>query len=78
MIMPKMNGCQLAARLSETRPDVKVLCVSGYADGIMREGLNEAMGGGISFLQKPYTYHALARRIREVLDTKGAQSAPSA
>jgi two-component system cell cycle sensor histidine kinase/response regulator CckA len=70
MIMPKMKGHQLAARLGETRPEMKVLFVSGYTDRILREGVHEVLEGGVAFLQKPYTHHALVRKIRETLDSK--------
>jgi signal transduction histidine kinase len=73
VIMPKMKGPQLAARLSQVRPEMKVLYVSGYTDGIMRDGVHEAMGGGLPFLQKPYTHQALNRKIRDILDSKRAK-----
>jgi two-component system cell cycle sensor histidine kinase/response regulator CckA len=74
VIMPKMSGHQLAARLSKVRPEMKVLYVSGYADGITRDGVHEASEGGLAFLQKPYTHHALNRKIRETIDAKRVNS----
>jgi PAS domain S-box-containing protein len=65
VIMPEMSGRQLADRLKEQRPGLKVLFVSGYTDdAIVRHGMLEP---GIAFLQKPFTPQTLARKVREVL-----------
>ena len=70
VVMPKMNGRALADRLTTLYGDLKVLFVSGYTDdAIVRHGVLEP---GIMFLQKPFTPDALARKVREVLDRKGA------
>jgi two-component system, cell cycle sensor histidine kinase and response regulator CckA len=66
LVMPRMSGRELAQRLAPTRPEMKVLFVSGYAeDSVMHHGVVDP---GIAFLQKPITPDALARRLREVLD----------
>jgi two-component system, cell cycle sensor histidine kinase and response regulator CckA len=68
VVMPRMSGPELAKRLSETRPRMKVLCMSGYTDdSIVRHGVLET---GVAFLQKPVTPASLATRVREVLDAK--------
>jgi FixJ family two-component response regulator len=54
--------------LRQRRPGLKALYLSGYTDeAIVRNGVLEA---GIPFLQKPFSVDALARKVREVLDTQ--------
>jgi two-component system, cell cycle sensor histidine kinase and response regulator CckA len=66
--MPGVSGRELARRLAQTRPDTRVLYVSGYTDdAIVHHGMLEP---GLNFLQKPFNPGALARKVREVLDTK--------
>ena len=66
VVMPGMNGRELALRLAAQRRDMKVLFVSGYTGEAIREhGLLEL---GAAFLQKPFTPDALARKVRDVLD----------
>jgi two-component system, cell cycle sensor histidine kinase and response regulator CckA len=68
--MPKMNGRELAASVTKARPEMKVLYVSGYADGVVRDGVHGALEEGLAFLEKPYTRRALVRKIREILDSQ--------
>ena len=65
VVMPRLSGRQLANRLAETRPETKVLFVSGYADdGLSHDGVLQP---GRHFLAKPYTVDALVQRLSEVL-----------
>lgn len=74
VIMPEMNGRELANKLSVKRPHMRVLYVSGYTDGIIREGTGGVLEPGLAFLQKPYSRQALTRKIRELLDSELAKS----
>jgi two-component system cell cycle sensor histidine kinase/response regulator CckA len=65
LVMPQMNGKQLADRLGPLHPEMKVLFMSGYTDGV----LVGELASGSAFLQKPLTPSALTRKVREVLDS---------
>jgi PAS domain S-box-containing protein len=66
VVMPEMNGRDLARRLKELRPNVKALFMSGYpAEVIAQDGFLEP---GVSFLQKPFTAPELAAKVRAALD----------
>lgn len=66
--MPKMSGPVMAKRLAQARPEMKVLCMSGYTDdATLRHGLDEAK---FAYFQKPITVAALTRKVRDVLDSK--------
>jgi signal transduction histidine kinase/ActR/RegA family two-component response regulator len=66
VVMPKMNGRELARRLLAIRPELKVLYMSGYTDNaIIHHGILEP---DLAYIQKPLVPEAFARRVREVLD----------
>lgn len=66
VVMPGMSGRMLADRLKDSRPEMKVLYMSGYTDdAVVRHGLLEA---DIAFLQKPFSPDSLIGKVREVLD----------
>jgi CheY-like chemotaxis protein len=67
IVMPGMTGRQLADRIRETRPDFRVLYTTGYTrNAIVHNGMVDA---DVAFLAKPFSIEALARKVREVLDS---------
>ncbi|CAN5800788.1 hypothetical protein BH20VER1_BH20VER1_15070 [soil metagenome] len=75
VIMPHMNGPELAEQLALSRPEMKVLYVSGYSDNDIGE--HGVLDTGIEFLQKPFTPQTLARKIRDVIqESTRAATAP--
>jgi PAS domain S-box-containing protein len=67
VVMPGMDGRDLAQHLLRRKPNMKVLYVSGYTDNaIIRSGLLEP---GTAFLEKPFTPEVLARKVHEMLVT---------
>ena len=65
VIMPHMNGHELAAKLSSVRPDMKILYVSGYSDNDI--GDHGVLDPRFELLQKPFTPQTLARKIHDVI-----------
>lgn len=67
VIMPKMNGSELARLITEQRQDMKVLFMSGYTDdAIASYGVQ---GEGVNFLQKPLKIKNVSSKIRNILDS---------
>ena len=73
IVMPMMNGRELARRVALHRPSMRVLFVSGYPDET--EISSEGMAGKTNFLQKPFTSDTLLRCIRQSLDGMEKSSA---
>ncbi len=70
VVMPLMNGKELAQRIRDMRPGIRTIFMSGYtANAIAHRGILEK---GTSFLQKPFSLDVLARKVREVLAVKTA------
>jgi YesN/AraC family two-component response regulator len=65
VVMPDMGGLELAVRLQGRWPGLKVLYMSGYAEGDkLRPGIDYER----PFLQKPFSAESLMLKVREVLD----------
>jgi two-component system, cell cycle sensor histidine kinase and response regulator CckA len=68
VVLPDMDGRQLAAELHKRQPNMRVLYVSGYTPNIIvRHGVLQE---GMEFLQKPFRTNALLHRVREVLGSR--------
>jgi CheY-like chemotaxis protein len=66
VIMPGMAGPKIVELVAMTRPEIKVLYISGYSDeAVTRHGL---IGPGRAFLSKPFGFDVLLRKVRECLD----------
>ena len=63
--MPGLRGYEVARQVATTRPEIKILYMSGYADETLvdRPGL-----AGNALIEKPFAVDALARRVRETLE----------
>nr|WP_319393267.1 PAS domain S-box protein [uncultured Desulfobacter sp.] len=67
VVMPEMNGRDLAEKVTALFPDIKLLFMSGYAaDVITHQGV---LDEGVAFMQKPFATNELAKKIRDVLDS---------
>jgi CheY-like chemotaxis protein len=65
VIMPRMNGPELAEQAHAIRPDLPVLYMSGYTDRAIR--LQDRLGGEAQFIQKPFTPASLGQKLRGLL-----------
>ncbi len=71
VVMPHMDGCQLAERLASRSPELRVICMSGYLDdALVRHGIQEK---GLPFLHKPFGSAVLLEKVRDVLDAPVSQ-----
>ncbi len=68
VVMPGMNGRELAANIAKLLPDMRVLYMSGYSENAV--GHDGTLDAGVNLLQKPFSLPALRDRVREVLDSE--------
>ncbi len=68
VVMPGMNGRELAVAITADRPEIRVLYMSGYTENAI--GHNGTLDAGINLLQKPFSLPALKDKVREVLDSE--------
>ncbi len=67
VVMPGLNGRELAMRLRQLRPLMRVVLMSGYAHGARMGGRSD--DSGVALLHKPFSLEDLGRKLREVLDS---------
>ncbi len=65
VVMPQMNGCELADRVTHLRPEMKVMYMTGYAENALTQ--LDVSSSGAPCLQKPFLPDTLARKVREAL-----------
>jgi len=66
VVMPHVNGPELAQRVQALRPEIRVMFISGYTDGVVIN--QEGFLNGAAFLQKPFNLGDLSQKVRSVLD----------
>jgi CheY-like chemotaxis protein len=76
VVMPHMSGKELAERMQASFPHTRILFTSAYTEhSIVYQGV---LDKGVALLQKPFTPHALAHKLREVLDRKATTGSDQA
>ena len=66
ILMPKMSGLELQARLKEEECDIPIIFITAYGDARMR--IQAMREGAVEFLAKPFDHHLLLRRVRAALE----------
>jgi two-component system cell cycle sensor histidine kinase/response regulator CckA len=69
VVMPQMDGPTLIREVRETRPEIKVICISGYAEDAFRKKLDQS--ADIHFLPKPFSLNQLAGTVKKVMAAGG-------
>jgi two-component system cell cycle sensor histidine kinase/response regulator CckA len=67
VVMPRMNGADLARAAGDMRPDLKILFISGHPE---RAGAGLDPAGATNLLMKPFTADTLAARIKELVTAR--------
>ena len=70
VIMPEMNGRELAEQISTIHPNIKILYVSGYTSDVIAQ--HGVLNTGIHFLQKPFSRKQLDEQIQHMLNPQDA------
>ena len=66
VVMPEMDGPTLIKEMRNSRPDLRVICISGYAEETFRDKLDES--DDIHFLPKPFSLNQLAGKVKDVMN----------
>ncbi len=67
VVMPEMNGRDLARSLQECCPQIRILFMSGYTASVIAQ--HNVLDDGVNFIEKPFSMRGLARKVRKALDT---------
>jgi CheY-like chemotaxis protein len=67
ILMPDMNGYELADKLKAARPGMKILFMSGYRDKVLAESTGRRLTS-VPLLRKPFTQHNLIEKIEQILE----------
>jgi signal transduction histidine kinase/CheY-like chemotaxis protein len=67
IVMPQMNGVELAREMHAVRPQIRVLFMSGYTDNALVE--EQFLTSGVGFIHKPFTSGALQKKVRQALES---------
>ncbi len=74
LVMPGVSGRELADRLRQRRPDLRILFMSGYSADMLR---SDPARTGAHFLQKPFSRESLAKAVRDALDSGPGAAQPT-
>jgi len=72
VVMPGMNGPEMATRIQETLPNLRVVFMSGYSEQALARSAQ--VDSGFEYLQKPFTLKSLTQKLAKVLGRMEAQS----
>ncbi len=72
VVMPRLDGRELASQLAALRPNLKVLYMSGYTDDVIAH--RGVLAQGTLLVQKPFTRNKLLQKVREALDFQAVSS----
>jgi PAS domain S-box-containing protein len=74
VVMPQMQGQELAAKVRQLRPDIQVLFMSGYTKGLL--GTQGVVEPGVDLIEKPFSEPALMARLTEILQARESPARP--
>jgi len=66
VVMPEMNGRDLAGQITDLYPDIRLLFMSGYTSNVIAH--HGVLDDGVAFIQKPFSMADMTAKVREVLD----------